>query len=162
MPKLTASQVQIAVQFRNDYLRKSASRPSLYVSNINTLTIVLPVELLDFANRAAGHSGFNAGSRAVGIRRVVSNAQSAIRQIFGSVESLVEFIETSECDYEGREVQTVIQSSPEESFIPAREQFWTTFTIANLKDLRNKYGVELVNTAMEKLTFTEMRNLFLI
>jgi hypothetical protein len=167
MTKLTDAQVRIAAQHRDYYLRRSAIRPSLYVTNDNTITVGLPIELLEFANRAAGHSGYNAGARAVGIRKTVSNANVAIRQIFDSVESLVRFIESSECDYEYpvgagdvKVARKAIEKAPEVKFVAAREEFWSKFNADTLKGLRAKYGTELVNTAMEKLTLTEMQNLF--
>ncbi len=168
MTKLTDAQVRIAAQHRDYYLRRSAIRPSLYVTNDNTITVGLPTELLEFANRAAGHSGYNAGARAVGIRKTVGNAHVAIRQIFDSVESLVRFIESSECDYENvavgaqhvKATRKDAEKAPEVKFVAAREEFWSKFNADALKGLRAKYGTELVNTAMEKLTLTEMQNLF--
>lgn len=167
MIKLTETQVRIAAEHRDYYLRRSAIRPTLYVTNDTTITVGLPNALLDFANRAAGHSGYNAGARAVGIRKTVSNAHVAIREIFNSVDSLVRFIESSECDYEHpagighvEVTRKNIEKTPEIKFVPARAEFWGKYNADTLKGLRVKYGTELVNTAMEKLTLTEMQNLF--
>ena len=85
----------------NHYNTKIKTNPNLYTNSRDrnsAVLVVLPKELLDYANRGAGHSGFGAGARPVGIRRVVGNAHSYLKEIFSSKENLKRFIESSECD----------------------------------------------------------------
>jgi len=85
----------------NHYNTKVKTNPNLYTNSRDrnsAVLVVLPKELLDYANRGAGHSGFGAGARPVGIRRVVGNAASYLKEIFSSKENLKRFIESSECD----------------------------------------------------------------
>jgi hypothetical protein len=83
-------------QFYNDFHNKVKSRPHLYAKNKNYLTVVLPESLLEYANAAAGHSGFGAGARAVGIRVKSDNPLQMRDDVFESVESLEEFILSSD------------------------------------------------------------------
>lgn len=88
----------VVEKFYNHYHTKKLSSPELYRNNDTMITVVLPQELIAYSNASAGHSGFGAGARAVGIRRSVSNSTKALAQIFESVESLAKFIGESECD----------------------------------------------------------------
>ena len=84
--------------FFNDFHRKVKTRPNLYANHETTLNVVLPTSLLEYANAAAGHSGFSSEARAVGIRMNTNNALAKRDEIFSSVESLTKFILESECD----------------------------------------------------------------
>jgi hypothetical protein len=84
--------------FFNDFHRKVTTRPNLYASHPTMMTVFLPESLLEYANAAAGHSGFGSGARAGGIRRKVSDSRTARDEIFSSVESLTAFLLSSECD----------------------------------------------------------------
>ena len=86
-------------EFRSHYLKAVAKNPSLYVNSNSMYTIVLPTELLEFAEAGAGHSGFGAGARPIGIRRHSDNAAKEVANIFSSDESLYKFIMASEKDY---------------------------------------------------------------
>lgn len=93
-----------AVQEMYDhYHAKVKSNPDLYTNardKNHAVVVVLPKELLEWANRGAGHSGFAANARPVGIRKNYSDAKSALKDIFSSVDNLVRFIKSSECDAE--------------------------------------------------------------
>ena len=87
----------------NHYHKKIKTNPDLYTNARDknyAVVVVLPKELLDWANRGAGHSGFAASARPVGIRKNFNDAKAALKDIFSSVESLERFIKTSECDAE--------------------------------------------------------------
>lgn len=95
--------IQAVQEMFDKYHAKVKSNPDLYTNardKNHAVVVVLPKELLDWANRGAGHSGFAANARPVGIRKNVSDAKSALTKIFSSVDSLVEFIKSSECDAE--------------------------------------------------------------
>ena len=54
--------LKIVDNFLNECHKKIKNNPNLYINSKNdTVTIGLPTELLEFANRAAGHSGLNNG-----------------------------------------------------------------------------------------------------
>lgn len=87
----------------NHYHKKVKTNPDLYTNardKNHAVVVVLPKELLEWANRGAGHSGFAANARPVGIRKNFSDAKTALTKIFSSVDNLVEFIKSSECDAE--------------------------------------------------------------
>ena len=90
--------MQAVEEFYNHYHTKVVARPELYVSTDTIINVILPNDLLEFANASAGHSGFGSGARARGIRRVVDNAGVAIKEIFESVDSLAQFLLSSECN----------------------------------------------------------------
>ena len=95
---------QVAVQAMYDHYHKRVkSKPDLYTNardKNRAVVVVLPKELLEWANRSAGHSGFAANARPVGIRKNFNDARAALRDIFSSVDNLVKFIKSSECDAE--------------------------------------------------------------
>ena len=78
----------------NHYHAKVESNPTLYIPGEDAINLVLSEELLDYANAAAGHANY----RPIGIRKYSSNPKEEIAQIFYSVETLAEFIESSECN----------------------------------------------------------------
>ena len=83
------------------YHAKIKSNPTLYTNQRdgnNAVVVTLPVELLDWANRGAGHSGFAGNARPVGIRKNCNHAPSFLAKTFSSVDNLAEFIQSSECD----------------------------------------------------------------
>ena len=75
---------QRVIDFYNRYQTRKQSYPSLYESGKESINVILPNNLLEYANAAAGHSGFGAGARARGIRRQVNNSAVALSQIFSS------------------------------------------------------------------------------
>lgn len=94
--KLTSTN-QYVVELFNSYHERIKTRPSLY-NNGSMITVGLPAELLDYANAAAGHSGFGAGARPVGIRIITDQPAKMLAKIFESCESLAKFINSSECN----------------------------------------------------------------
>jgi hypothetical protein len=82
--------------FRQHYLRKSAKNPDLYRSGPRAVDVILPNDLLEYANAASGHSGFGAGARARGIRRECRDSAEFLREIFSSDQRLTEFLLSSE------------------------------------------------------------------
>ena len=90
------------VSFYNHYHSKKAKFPNMYVdvASNQSINVVLPVNLSDYSNAAAGR--FAVGSdgiiRPKGIRRRVNDAAAYIDNIFSSVENLAKFINSSECD----------------------------------------------------------------
>jgi hypothetical protein len=89
---------QAVKDFFEHYHRSITKNPDLYRNGGDMITVVLPKELLDYSNAAAGHSGFGSGARPVGIRRKVRNAERELAEIFQSVANLQKFIESSERD----------------------------------------------------------------
>ena len=82
--------------FRQHYLTKKLKSPDLYRSGDHAVDVILPNDLLEYANAASGHSGFGSGARARGIRRECRNATQFLSEIFASTDSLVKFLNSSE------------------------------------------------------------------
>lgn len=132
----------------------SGSRPMIQVW--------LPIELLDYANAAAGTSG----NRAVGIRVAgftsVKQAAEEILHIFSSLESLAKFINSSECDFTtvtGRPVQGP-KMAKEPMASDETAGFWAHYTKDDLTRLVSIYGREMVKNAYTTLTLREFEELF--
>ena len=145
-------------QFYNYYHAKKITNPDLYVSNDSLITVVLPKALLDYANAAAGHSGFGAGARPVGIRRSVDNARAALADIFASVESLTQFILSSECNAEEYILQIREKHYQQQLGIDNRmaEDRWKDlFAKYDMQDLAARFGRDSVLTARRLLTVNE-------
>lgn len=161
---LTATDPRV-VSFYDEYHRKVKTRPSLYLSGNNCLTIVLPSSLLDYANASAGHSGFGAGARPVGIRCSVDDAKGTITKVFSSPEVLASFINSSECNaaeyIEGVRAKHLARASkakPATDDRPARDVFFGKFGAsakALAQSLRDTYGAELVRREFSILTQNE-------
>ena len=82
------------------YHQKVKIQPNLYLRYTgDAVDVMLPVGLYPYANSASGHAGWSTGARPRGIRRMTSNPKDFREQIFSSVDSLVAFLETSECDF---------------------------------------------------------------
>lgn len=164
--------LQAVTEFRKSYIRRAAAKPSLYINGPMTVTVGLPAELLEYANAAAGHSGYGSGARPCGIRKTVANPKQFLSQIFQSDESFISFLMTSEKDFytvfnvngtrKNTKTKKVSQSEivVAAPFVPAKDAYWTKYSGQELSFLRNKYGVDLVSRAMTMLTLTEMENLF--
>ena len=154
------------------YHKKVQTSPNLYTNardRDHAVLVVLPKELLDYANRGAGHSGFGAGARPVGIRRVVNNATSYLKSIFSSVEALTTFIESSECDADEyiAEVKERHANSISKTFtVKAKvdpktaDEFWNRYGKEELQRLITKFGRDVVQSAYNTLTITEFENRF--
>jgi len=148
-------------EFFNYYHAKKLTHPGLYANNPNgdTVTVVLPASLLHYANAAAGHSGFGAGARPVGIRRKVrGTAADALADIFSSPESLAAFIESSECN-----AAEYIAHVREEHYRKglgiddrtADSQWKELHAKYNIKELAERFGRDSIITARQNLTVNE-------
>jgi hypothetical protein len=147
--------------FYDYYHAKKLTHPELYMNNPkgDTVTVVLPAALLDYANAAAGHSGFGAGARPVGIRRKIrGTAEDAIADIFSSPESLAAFIESSECN-----AAEYIANIREEHYRKglgiddrtAESQWKDLHAKYDIKELSERFGRDNVITARHALTVNE-------
>ena len=166
--------LQAVTEFRKSYARRAAAKPSLYINGPMTVTVGLPAELLEYANAAAGHSGYGSGARPCGIRKTVANPKQLLSQIFESDESLIAFLMTRETDFytvfnvNGTRKNSKTPKTKKISqgeivvapFVPAKADYWNKYSGQELSFLRNKYGVDLVTRAMTMLSLTEMENLF--
>lgn len=152
--------------FYHHYHQRSRQRPTLYISGPRMITVVLPQDLLEYANAAAGHSGFGAGARAVGIRRQVSDARRAIADVFATPESLARFLESSECD--AREyVESVrarhlsrpvkIGQRAQTDDRPAERCFDELYARYDVPALVARYGRDVVAQARRYLTVNEFQ-----
>lgn len=109
----------------------------LYVINGREamIQVWLPMDLIDYANAAAGSSG----DRAVGIRvkgyRSTQQAADEIVRIFSSADNLAKFINSSECDYAGYHAAKLARK---QALVPtqASELFWTKYTKEDMANLR--------------------------
>ena len=145
----------------NHYHKKSATKPNFYASIENCVTVTLPQELLGFANAAAGHSGFGAGARPVGIRRNCVNSKETIKEIFSSVDSLAEFIMSSECNAE-EYIQNIKRKHAKKAASgvaiddrPADSNFSVVLKKVNVQELVAKFGKEALLQARKVLTINE-------
>jgi hypothetical protein len=158
MTTLTSTDSRV-VSFFNHYKETSKKRPSLYTA-ANAVVVTLPADLLDYANAAAGHSGFGSGARPVGIRKTVDNSGRVISQIFESVESLTKFINSSECNAH-EYIETVRARhlgksvKPTTDNRPANEVFFEKYTTNDAKALQAKFGRDMVISDFNTLTINE-------
>lgn len=102
------------------------------------LQVWLPIELIEYANAAAGSSG----DRAVGIRvkgyKDSIHAAEAIKKIFSSPENLAEFINRSECDYAQHQATKAAKKAAKTP-TKASELFWTKYNKDTLAEIKVKY-----------------------
>lgn len=110
----------------------------LYVIDGNKEAMIqvwLPIELIDYANAAAG----NSGDRAVGIRvkgyRNITAAADEIVRIFSSPDNLAAFINRSECDYAGYHASRLAKKAAK---IPSKtsDLFWTKYGKEELAEIK--------------------------
>jgi len=136
----------------------------LYVMGGNSpmTQVWLPIELIEYANAAAGSSG----DRAVGIRRTgytsVKKAAEHILDIFSSPEKLAQFINGSECDYAQVHAERIANRALSKVPKPtmAKDEFWNRYTKEVLTELVNQYGRTLVQNAYNSLTINEFEAQF--
>jgi hypothetical protein len=153
--------------FFNHYHKKSISSPNLYVAHGNdAVNVILPNNLLEFANAAAGHSGFGSGARARGIRRSYVNAKSEIETIFSTVNTLADFLLSSECNAE-EYVETVrmrhlgMKSTKKSKLYvvtddrPADKNFAVLYEKHDIKTIVKRFGRETCLQARKTLTINE-------
>lgn len=142
-------------QFWEHYKIKSTTNPDFYISG-NSINVILPNNLLEYANAAAGHSGFGAGARARGIRRTVDNPKQALAEIFETPESLAKFLLSSECNAEAY-VETIrkrhLGTATDDR--PADAAFKDILAKVNIQDLVARYGKEDLLRSRKTLTVNE-------
>lgn len=163
MTKLTANNPYV-IQLFNTYHERIKTRPHLF-NNGNMITVGLPAELLDYANAAAGHSGFGSGARPVGIRVTVDDSTKALKDIFSSCDSLVKFINASECnaaEYIQR-VRERYSSKPSANAITidtrmVKDVFYEVgYDFATIQKLREVFGADTVKRDWDNLQVTEFQ-----
>jgi len=164
MTKVTSNDTRV-ISFFNAYHDKVKTRPRLYKSQTKIVTITLPTDLIDFSNAAAGHSGFGAGARPVGIRKTVDNAEIFVSRVFSTVDHLADFLNSSECDgieyVEGIKTRHQGKITKSISLIdvrPAKEAFYDVGHKFDLiQSLRSKFGKGTVDHSMNVLNWTEFQ-----
>jgi hypothetical protein len=156
--------MQKVIDFYNRYHAKKITNPNLYVSG-NAVNVILPNNLLEFANAAAGHSGFGAGARARGIRHTCYNAQKEIEAIFDTPETLADFLLSSECNAD-EYVETVRARHLGQSSQKSKSRVSTDDRAAdtnfavltakyNMNELVKRFSVETCMQARKLLTINE-------
>jgi hypothetical protein len=87
------------VSFFDHYHALKDKNPVAYApaSHPNCVNVVLPVDLKDYCNAAAGTSGKGSNYAPVGIRVKSDNPSADIAKIFSSHLSLAEFVNSSDC-----------------------------------------------------------------
>lgn len=159
--------MQKVTDFYNHYHSKKITNPNLYVASGNdTVNVILPNNLLEFANAAAGHSGFGAGARARGIRRMCSDAKKEIVSIFETVDTLADFLLSSECNAD-EYVETVRKrhlgmktTKKSKMYVvtddrPADKNFVVLNEKYNMQELAKRFGREACLQARKNLTINE-------
>ena len=150
--------------FQRHYQQKVVKSPDLYRSGDHAVDVILPNDLLEYANAASGHSGFGSGARARGIRRECRNSSSFLAEIFASPESLARFLESSEKNAEAY-IQTVRErhlKQQQPKVVLANdpsEGFWSKYSKEDMAKLKAqiKDKAALVNDfqTMTMLAFEE-------
>ena len=159
---------QRIVDFYNHYHTRRVSRPELYVSGKESINVILPNNLLEYANAAAGHSGFGAGARARGIRRQTNNSAKALAEIFASPDNLLKFLNTSEMNaeayVEGIRTKHLAQTKPvipvNTDDLKASVEFWNRYTKGDLQNLLAKHGRDKVQKAYNTSTIKDFETQF--
>ena len=99
------------------------------------IQVWLPMDLIDYANAAAG----NSGDRAVGIRvkgyKSISAAADEVVRIFSSPQNLADFINSSECDYAGYHATKLARKLARIPY-KACDLFWTKYGKDELAEIR--------------------------
>jgi hypothetical protein len=125
--------------FQKHYQTKSQISPDLYRSGDRWVDVILPNDLLEYANAASGHSGFGSGARARGIRRECRNSSQYLAEIFASPEALAGFLNSSEKNAEAY-IETVRERhlASTQQPVKASELFWKTYTKEDMAALRSR------------------------
>jgi len=124
----------------------------LYVIGNSYIQVWLPMNLIEYANAAAGS---DKGTRPVGIRvggfKSANDAANELINIFSSPETLAKFINQSEADY--HTVYSVFQIKTDER--TANDAWSDIYSKYNVKELAAQYGREVVLQARKLLTVNE-------
>ena len=151
--------MKVVEQFYNRYHKMVKTHPNLYHNGKNLITLVLPLELIEYANSASGNSGQSTGARPVGIRVVVSDAPEAIKEIFQSPESLAIFIETSECDAIKMPTGSAAKLKPAK-ILMANPEFWNRYDKNVMADLKRKFDYDKLKAGYQSMTIDEFEQAF--
>lgn len=129
--------------FHRHYHSKVVKSPDLYRSGDHAVDVILPNDLLEYANAASGHSGFGSGARARGIRRECRNSTAFLAEIFATPESLARFLDASEKNAEAY-IETV-RARHAATALPKvvrandpKEGFWSKYTKDDLAAIKAK------------------------
>jgi hypothetical protein len=131
----------------NHYHEKVKKYPDLYIGDVS-ITICLPEALKEYCNAAAGH----AAGIPIGIRFPCNNPEETIKEIFSSIKSLQNFIESSECN---SNANLVSKKKPKESI---RKLFWENYTKEDLEAIKKKYDYASIKAAFNSdMTLDEFK-----
>ena len=149
--------MQAVENLYNHYHEKIKTHPTLYAPGEDCVTVVLPEELIEYANAAAGHSNY----RPIGIRRSCSNSKEEIASIFYSVQSLANFISSSECNA----IQHIVHLKEKAAKKTQKEQiartvFWKKYDKSIMDQLKSKYKINDLREALDTLTMDEFEKKF--
>lgn len=148
--------VQAAQTLYNHYHDRVINYPTLYTGE-SYVTVVLPEELLEFANAAAGHSNY----RPIGIRSFANDPKERIKEIFSSVESLIEFISSSECNaiqhIKQLKIKAAVKKQKTES---ARSIFWKKYDKGVMEKLKACYNPTLLREAFDTMSMSQFEKEF--
>jgi len=165
MTTLTSTDPRV-VSFFNHYHERKSTFPDMYVNTQDnqTVNVVLPVSLADFANAAAGRFAIGSDGiiRPKGIRVKVSNAKDFVDSIFSSTDKLAQFLNSSEkdavqvfcggvCISSTKKVKPSVKTDNRS----ARDAFFEKYTANDAKALQAKFGRELVIREFDILSINE-------
>jgi hypothetical protein len=146
--------------FRKHYHEKTSKNPDLYRSGDHAVDVILPNDLLEYANAASGHSGFGSGARARGIRRECRNSTQLLAEIFASTESLAKFLDSSEKNAESY-IATVRQRHAQRAQPkPAmanddKRGFWSRYNKDHMAEAIARVGKERVRELYHNATLED-------
>ena len=132
-----------------------------YVIGDRSIQVVLPAELFEYSEAAAGVMGY--GARPVGIRRTVTNAKETIKEIFASEHSLSNFIASSDCTGPAFAERALRERKARNQQVidpKASVEFWNRYNKQILSELVTKYGRSTVQEAYNRLTISEFEARF--
>jgi hypothetical protein len=165
MVKLSGNDPRVVAFFHHFHDRKSVF-PSLYFNPVDnqTVNVILPVDLSDYSNAAAGRFAIGADGviRPKGLRVKVSDAADFVDRIFSSTDRLADFISSSECDgivAQGSAPQVRAKSltvvTPVIDDRPVADAFYDRYTFSVVKDLKDRFGADTVIREWKILTMNE-------
>lgn len=157
------------ISFFDRYHAKVKTRPNLYTNKRDGnkgILVPLPRDLIDYAERTAGHHGFGQSAMPVGICRKVSDSKQALNDIFSSTNSLAKFINSSACDADVY-IQEIRNRAPRSKIAKklvthsatddrmVKDVFFEKYTTNDAKALQVKFGREMVISDFNVLTINE-------
>ena len=137
----------------NHYLDKVKKQPNLYATG-NFITVVLPAELKEYANAAAG-TGVGDTHTPVGIRKSSNNPFKELSNIFSSIDNLAKFIASSECNAHLAVERAIARRGPKVDNRSADSAWSDIYAKYNVKDIAQRFGRDTVINARKTLTVNE-------